>query len=76
LFIDFNIISCYNEFVKRILHGQGGVGTDYSNITMSRKQAQQICFAIIADIENYCEEHQAEFEEFVKTEALKEERKM
>ena len=38
---------------------------DYSNFSINRKQSQQICFAIIADIEKYVEEHQVEFEEFL-----------
>ena len=41
---------------------------DYSNFSINRKQAQQVCFAIIADIENFCEEHKEEYEEFIKNE--------
>ena len=44
----------------------------YSDFNISRKQAQQICFAIIADIENFCEEHAEEFEEFLKSEEARE----
>ena len=40
----------------------------YSNLSINRKQAQQVCFAIIADIENFCEEHKEEYEEFLKNE--------
>ena len=40
----------------------------YSDFFISRKQAQQICFAILADIEAYCKAHQSEFDEFLKNE--------
>lgn len=46
--------------------------TEYSDFNISKQQSQQICFAIIADIENYCEGHPTEFEEFLKAEKLKE----
>ena len=43
----------------------------YSSFNISRKQAQKLCFAFLADIEAYVDEHQAEFEQFL----LEEERK-
>ena len=45
---------------------------DCSDVILSRKQAKQLCFAIIADISNYCEEHKSEFEEFLRAEELTE----
>ena len=38
---------------------------DYSDIKISRKQAQQFALAIIADIKEYVEQHQSEFEAFL-----------
>ena len=46
----------------------------YSNFNMSRKQAQSVAFAIIADIEKFCEEHAEEFEAFLQVEEEKERR--
>lgn len=45
---------------------------DYSKFNINRKQAQQIAFAIIADIETYVENHYADYEMFLKTEELRE----
>lgn len=58
----------YNKSVKRQdkNYTQGGVGNiDYSKFNISRKQAQQIAFAIVADIEAYVEKHSSEYEAFL-----------
>ena len=44
----------------------------YSDFYISRKQAQSVAFAIIADIEKFCEENSEEFQKFLKSEELKE----
>lgn len=41
---------------------------EYSDIHINRKQAQQLAFVIIADIEAYVEQHRSEFETFLVSE--------
>ena len=41
---------------------------EYSNFNIGRKQAQQLAFAIIADIEEYVDQHRSEFETFLASE--------
>ena len=41
---------------------------DYSNFRMSEKQVQEFAKAVFADIAAYVEEHQKEYEEFLKSE--------
>lgn len=68
LYADNNILSVYNKSVKRQdkNYTRGGVGNiDYSKFNISRKQAQQIAFAIVADIEAYVEKHSSEYEAFL-----------
>ena len=45
---------------------------DYSDFNISREQAQQIAFTIIADIEEYIEKHYKEYEMFLKAEGKQE----
>jgi len=45
---------------------------DYSNFQINRKQAQQICFVIIADIETYIDENPEKYEQFLTTEQINE----
>ena len=40
----------------------------YSNFHISRKQAFSVAVAIIADIEQFCEEHAEDFEKFLQAE--------
>ena len=44
----------------------------YTDFNINRKQAQQICFAIIADIEDYLTTHEAEYQEYLAVEESKE----
>lgn len=44
----------------------------YYNIEISRSQAQKICFAILPEILVYCDEHNSDFQEYVRAMELKE----
>ena len=44
----------------------------YSNFTIDRKQAQTLAYSILDFIEEYCETHLEEFQEFLKAEETKE----
>jgi len=44
----------------------------YSNFSINRRQAQTLAFLILNEVEDYARTHQAEFEEYLKAEELKE----
>lgn len=45
---------------------------DYYDIAISQEQAQQMAKAVIADIENYIEQHLSEYKTFLKSEGYPE----
>lgn len=45
---------------------------DYSKFNISRRQAQQVAFSIISEIESYVANHSTEYEEFLRAEELRE----
>ena len=57
---------------KRFDEGVPANMDNYSDFFMSRKQAQAVAFSIIDCVQEYVNQHQTEFEEFLRNEELKE----